>query len=426
MMKGIIMVAGRGTRLLPVTENISKCLLPVGGKPIMQYSLEHMNRLGIHEVCIVVSRENKSMIESIFGDSFGNVRISYSVQDVEMKGTAGAVASAKQFVGDEPVMVVAGDILVDYEDVERLRNFHEQNESGSSVLLKEVDNPRRFGVAVLEHSKITDIIEKPENPKSNLANTSVYACGKTFFDEIEKVKLSARGEYEITSALYALCNKGELYGVVAQGYWNDIGTPWALLDANERYMKMRGKNDLRGSVDNCVIKGVGVVIEEGAEVSDSYIHGPCYICKGAKITSYSQILPHSFIGEECEIGGSTIIKNSILLKGCKAKHLSYIGDSVIGENCNFGSSTQVANLRFDRKNVKMRINGKLCDTGRKKMGCVVGSRVNFGVNSIILPGRKIGSESMIGPGVVVSRDVPSNTRVLQVQNLEFSQISARE
>lgn len=422
-MKGIIMVAGRGTRLLPVTESISKCLLPVGGKPIMQYSLEHMNRLGVHDVCIVVNRDNKDDVERMFGDTFKNIRITYAVQEDSRKGTAAAVLAAAGFVGGDDVAIVAGDILIDYDDMKALYDFHARNGKGSSVLLKEVDDPKRFGVAVLENGKITDIIEKPKNPKTNLANTSVYVCNKEFFDELENVKLSARGEYEITSALYSMCNKGGLYGVVAKGYWNDVGTPWALLDANEHYMKLCTENDIKGRVENCIIKGKGIVVEEGAEVSDAYLHGPCYISKGAKINSYAQILPHSYIGEECEIGGATIIKNSIILNKCKAKHLSYIGDSIIGERCNFGSSTQIANLRFDRHNVKMRINGNIYDTGRKKMGCVSGSDINFGVNSIVLPGRKVGSGSMIGPGVIVKYDVSSNMRVLQKQELEFSHIS---
>ncbi len=419
--KGVILVAGAGTRLLPVTEDISKCMLPLGGRPILQHSLECMESLGITEICIVVRPEFRQHIEGRFGHTFGASSLTYIEQDVKRKGTAAAVISAGDFIGADDVLIMAGDIISECSDVKRLVEFHNRHNGGATMLLKEVADPRRFGIAVLDGDRVVDIVEKPDNPKSNLANASVYAVGKRFIDEARNVEISPRGEYEITSALYPLSTEGRLYGVVAHGYWNDIGTPWDLLDANEYVMKGL-KSDVKGRVEGCTITGT-IVVEEGAEVFNSYIEGPCYIARGAKVGPFAHVRKYSYIGPSCEVGGFTVVKNSILMDGVKAKHLSYIGDSIVGHDTNFGSSTQIANLRFDRQTVKMRVNGTLQDSGRKKMGCVVGPHVNFGVNSTVLPGKKIGSSSIVGSGVIVSDDVPANTRVVCKQNLEHTPIN---
>lgn len=418
--RGVIMVAGGGTRLLPVTEDISKCMLPVAGKPIMQYSLECMDALGISEACVVVRPSFRRQIESYFGDRFGNCRLTYVEQDLSRKGTAAAVSAAAHFIGSGPALIMAGDILAECSDVVALVSAHFEGDADTTMMLKEVRDPQRFGVAELRGGKVVDIVEKPESPKSNLINTSVYVVGPKFMDEVGEVRLSPRGEYEITTALYVLAAMGNLGGYVARGYWNDIGTPWGLLDANEHFMKGM-KGNVRGKVENCTLNGE-VVVEEGAEVFNSYIEGPCYIASGARIGPFAQIRKHSYIGPSCEIGGFTVVKNSILMEGVKAKHLSYIGDSIIGHHTNFGSSTQVANLRFDRRTVRMRICGQEYDSGRVKMGCVVGPNVNFGSNSTVLPGKTVGGGSIVGSGVIVSDDVPPKTRIICKQQLERTEV----
>jgi len=416
MMKGVILAAGKSTRLQPVTENISKCMLPVGGRPILEYSLDSMNRCGIHEIAIVVNSSNLDHIKNHFGDTYGNAHLTYIVQDERRRGSAAALMSALPFFKGEDALVIAGDVIAEFPDVKSLIDFHVGHKGAGSMLLAQVSDPKRYGIAQLDGDKVVDIIEKPANPKTNLANASVYVMSARFAQEIEKVSVSERGEYEITSALYELCNEGLLYGLIAKWYWNDIGTPWGLLSANELFME-RLAPSIKGSVKESTITG-NVVIEEGAQVFNSYIEGPCYISRGAIVGPFAHIRKYTYLGPNVEVGGSTIVKNSILLEGTKAKHLSYIGDSIIGTNCNFGSSTQVANLRFDRGTIKMFLNGNEYDSGRHKLGCVVGPNVNFGVGSLIMPGRKIGGNSIISPGAIISNDVPPNTRVIVKQSIE--------
>ncbi|MEM3364312.1 MAG: sugar phosphate nucleotidyltransferase [Candidatus Micrarchaeia archaeon] len=420
-MKGVILAAGNSTRLHPVTEDISKCMLPVGGRAIIEYSLAHMEALGITEIGIVVGSTHANKIRECFGSSFGKAKLTYIEQDSKTRGSAAAVLSAVPFIGNDDALVIAGDILAEFQDIKEVVDFYKRHKVDAVMLLATVADPKRYGVVELREKKVVDIIEKPAQPKSNLANASVYVVGRRFIEEIKHVQPSPRGELEITSALYELCNDGLLYGITAKGYWNDVGTPWDLLSANEHFMGMV-KRSIKGTVKDSTIIG-DVVIEEGAEVLNSYIEGPCYISKGAVIGPFAHIRKYTYIGPGVEVGGFSIVKNSIILDGTKAKHLSYIGDSIIGHNCNFGASTQVANLRFDRKTIRMAVNGNEYDTGRVKMGCVVGPDVNFGVNCVILPGKKVGGGSIIGPGAIVAEDVPPNTRVVVRQNLEHTQIT---
>ncbi|MCX8200338.1 MAG: sugar phosphate nucleotidyltransferase [Candidatus Micrarchaeota archaeon] len=419
-MKGVILAGGNSTRLHPVTEDISKCLLPVGGKAIIDYLLGHMDALGIAEIGIVVSDASAASIKEHVGSSFGNAKITYLNQDAKAKGSAAAVQAAIPFIGKDEALIVAGDIVVDFQDVKEVVGFHKRHKIEATMLVATVADPRRYGIVELHEKKVFDIIEKPAEPKSSLANASVYVVGRRFIDEIKRVQPSQRGELEITSALYEMCNEGLLYAIPAKGYWNDIGTPWDLLAANEHYMG-RIRKRVEGTVKDSTIIG-NAVIEKGAHVLNSYVEGPCYISKGAVVGPFAHIRKYTYIGPGVEVGGFSIVKNSILLGGTKAKHLTYIGDSIIGHNCNFGSSTQLANLRFDRKAICMSVNGKEYDTGRNKLGCVVGPNVNFGVNSVVLPGKKIGGGSIIGPGVIVADDVPPKTRVLARQNIEHTPI----
>jgi len=159
-----------------------------------------------------------------------------------------------------------------------------------------------------------------------------------------------------------------------------------------------------------------VTVEEGALVrSGAYIEGPAYIGKNSDVGPNCYIRPYTSIGEEVRIGNAVEVKNSIILDGTHAAHHTYIGDSIVGAHCNFGSGTKVGNLRLDAGNVIMTLRGKLTDTGRRKLGAVLGDGVQTGINSMVNPGVKMGSESAIGPGAVLYEDLPSNRCVLVEQ-----------
>jgi bifunctional UDP-N-acetylglucosamine pyrophosphorylase/glucosamine-1-phosphate N-acetyltransferase len=200
------------------------------------------------------------------------------------------------------------------------------------------------------------------------------------------------------------------------GYWNDVGRPWNLLELNEYLLKNKLKHNIRGEVEAGAVIVPPVEIGEGTLVrSGAYIIGPVKIGRNSLIGPNCFIRPYTSIGDNCHIGNAVEIKNSIIMDGSNAPHLNYVGDSIIGENCNLGAGTITANLRHDRANIRVEIKGKLEDSGRHKLGAIIGHGVKTGINVSIYPGRKIGSNSLIGPGVVVDKNVPPRTMLLLKQ-----------
>ncbi|RLG57962.1 MAG: glucose-1-phosphate thymidylyltransferase, partial [Candidatus Hydrothermarchaeota archaeon] len=341
------------------------------------------------------------------------VKINYAEQN-ERLGTAHALSMVYL---DEDFLALNGDTIITSKALEKLIKNHE----GKVTLgLKKVDDPRNYGVVELEKDRVLKIVEKPKEKISDLANAGIYVFSPEIFKAIEKTPKSERGEYEITTSINIMIENGEeVKGVVFEDIWLDIGTPWGYLDAN-KVMLERMEERIEGEVEeNVTIKGKLVLGKNSVIKSGSYIEGPVYIGENTKIGPNTYLRSFSTIGNNCKIGNAVEIKNSIIMDYTNVPHLSYVGDSIIGRRCNLGAGTKVGNLRLDERNVKMRIKGKLVDTGRRKMGCLIGDNVKFGLNVMINSGRKIGSNSKIGPGVIVYSDIPKNSLVVVKQELEF-------
>ncbi|MEO2116865.1 MAG: bifunctional UDP-N-acetylglucosamine diphosphorylase/glucosamine-1-phosphate N-acetyltransferase GlmU, partial [Methanocaldococcus sp.] len=335
-MDAIILCAGKGERLRPLTENRPKPMIPVAGKPILQHIIEKVEGL-VDNIYLIVKYKKEKII-----DYFKNHPKVKFLEQGEIDGTGEAVLTAKDYVDDE-FLVINGDII--FED-----DLEEFLKCRYAIAVKEVKNPENFGVVVLDdESNIIEIQEKPKNPKSNLINAGIYKFDKEIFELIEKTEISERGEREITDAIKQLIKEEKVKGIKLNGYWNDVGRPWDVLEAN-KYLLNKIKTDIRGKVEeNVVIKG-NVIIEEGAIVkSNSVIEGPAIIKKGTVVGPLAYIRPYTVLMENTFVGNSSEIKASIIMKNTKIPHLSYVGDSIIGENCNFGCNTITANLRFDDK-----------------------------------------------------------------------------
>jgi len=204
----------------------------------------------------------------------------------------------------------------------------------------------------------------------------------------------------------------------------DICYPWHLLDANACLLERMEAKPLK--IEGSTINGK-VFMEEGAKVIDSFIDGPCFIGKNSVVGPHAIVKGPVSIGENCAVGGSSTVKNSILFDGVRAKHLSYIGDSVLGSDVNLGSGTQLANFRFDGGTVEVQTENGLVSSGRSKLGAIVGDKTKFGVLSMSMPGKLIGENCWVGSGVIVNRNIPPNTHVLLKQELsEFTLRSKKE
>lgn len=317
-MKALVLCAGKGTRLRPLTFTSAKHLIPVANKPILMYSLEAIKNAGIEEVGLVVSPDNAEDFKNRFGDgSEIGLKISYIVQH-EPKGLAHAVAVSRGFLGDDDFLMYLGDNLISVD----LKEFVDEFNSGgydAYVLLTPVDDPTRFGVVVLKDGKIVEIVEKPKVPPSNLAIIGVYLFTSKIFEGVDNIKPSWRGEYEITDAIGYLAKKG--YNVSAKviyGWWKDTGKPEDLIEANRKLLEEMSVTSISGNVDHSSVIQGRVQIGEDTSVIDSVIRGPVIIGRGTRIRN-AYIGPYTSIGnnvvlEDCEIENSIVLDETSIIR----------------------------------------------------------------------------------------------------------------
>jgi glucose-1-phosphate thymidylyltransferase len=236
-MKGVILAGGRGTRLSPLTDYINKHLLPVGRYPMIYYPIEKLRQAGITDIMLVIGKESAGLYTKLLGSgrSWG-VQLTYKIQE-EAGGIAEALAAAEQFVpkGDSMV-VMLGDNLFEDPLTPYVAAFRSQG-GGARVLLKQVEDPRRYGVPVLNHKKIVRIIEKPEKPPSSYCVTGIYMYGSDVFDIIRGIRPSERGELEITDVNNQYASEGRLAYDIIPGWWLDAGTFESLQAAGSRLLK---------------------------------------------------------------------------------------------------------------------------------------------------------------------------------------------
>jgi bifunctional UDP-N-acetylglucosamine pyrophosphorylase/glucosamine-1-phosphate N-acetyltransferase len=315
-------------------------------------------------------------------------------------GTADALLSAKNLVSG-PFLAMNGDMILNTGDISRILAS-----PAPCMATSITDHPGDFGVVMVSDNKVTALEEKSLHPKSNIINAGAYLFDPGFFDLLSQVKLSSRGELELTDALAVLIREGKLCALALE-QWMDLGYPWDLLDANAHILQELGsKND--GTVEEGVHLSGPVSIGNGTVIkSGTYIEGPCIIGENCKIGPHAYIRGATSIGDECHIGHSTELKNTIVFPGTKIPHFNYVGDSVIGSGCNFGAGTKIANLRHDHASIK--VAGK--DTRHTKFGAVIGDNVKFGINCSVNVGTMIGSNAKFAPGSVVEGLIGDNSVV---------------
>ena len=418
-MKAVVLAAGEGTRLKPITLTRPKHLIRVGGKPLLEHCLNALKAVGIEETLIVIHYMGDA-IRTYFGDgkNFG-LRISY-VEQKEVLGTGNAVSIAEPYVKEDFVLVY-GDLLFSVDALKKVVAIHEREKPAATMAVVPVEKPENYGIVELENSRVKNIIEKPSRDKAptNLANAGIYVFSTEIFEKIKQTKASVRGEWEITDAISLLLKEKTVLGVeISKDEWLDIGRPWDLLKAN-RWILQRTEHKVLGTVENGAhLIGPVSVAETSRIRSGAYIEGPAFIDEESDIGPNCYIRPCTSIGKKVRIGNACEIKNSIIMDNTHIGHLSYVGDSIIGENCNLGAGTITANYRLDAKTIKMKIKDKVVDSERTKLGAVLGDNVKAGINTLFMPGVKVGCNSWIGPNVVVYRDLPSNTIILLKQSLE--------
>ena len=400
-MKAVILAAGEGNRMRPLTYTRPKVMLPIANKPILEHLLLEARQAGIKEFILVTGYHDEQVRDYFGNGAKWGVNIDYCNQRRQL-GTADALKLVKGLV-DGNFLLMNGDIIVSQEDIKKLA--HKRDNTMSIV---EVKDTRDLGVVAVKQSRVVGIYEKTEKPPSHLANAGLYLFTPDIFKAISRTEKSPRGEYEITASLQLLIDKGQ--PVLAQkiGYWLDLSYPWDLLPANESLLSTTQAQNQGKVEDNVTIKGAVAIGPDSIIRSGSYLVGPIVIGAGCDLGPSCYIRPHTAIGDNCHIGHGVEIKNSIIMPNTKIPHLSYVGDSIIGEECNLGAGTKIANLRLDKRDII--VSGVA--TKRRKLGAIIGDQVETGINVSINIGSMIGNNTHIGPGVTVSGVIAPYSKIL--------------
>lgn len=415
-MKAIILSAGEGTRMRPLTLTKPKTMLPVAGKPIIQYNIESLRDSGVTDILLIVNYK-EDMVRNYFKDGKDlGVNITYKKQE-KLSGTANAIGYGEDFVDDE-FIVLNGDIILDTALLMNIIDEYYKNNPDTLMVLTEVEDPTLFGVVEIKENIVNEIIEKPtiDEAPSNYVNTGIYIFNKDIFEKIAKTKKSSRGEYEITDSLAMQIDDGKtIWGFKSNKKWLDVGRPWELIEINEYFLEeittnIKGKVEPGAHIHGNIHLGEGSVIRSGV-----YIMGSVYIGEDCDIGPNCYIRGSTYLGNNVNVGNAVEIKNSIIMDDTNVNHLSYVGDSVIGSNCNIAAGTNVANLRFDNETVKTTIKDEKIDSGRRKLGAIFGDSVKTGINSSFSPGVKVGCNSSVGSDVLLYEDLDSDKVVLVKQ-----------
>jgi len=324
--KALVLCAGRGTRLRPLTHTRAKAALPVAGRPVLAHILSYLQSHGVTDVGVVISPDQEELRTLTLTSA--EHRVEFIIQQTPL-GIAHAVQAAAGYLGQEPFLLYLGDNLTNEDLRPALQQFHSQQADGV-IAVRKVANPRAFGVAVTEGDRLVAVEEKPAVPKSDLAIAGIYLFRPTIHEAIAQLRPSARGEYEITDAIAGLIASGK--HVLAHrmtGWWQDMGTPEGMLAANALLLDTI-TTAVAADVDLTTTKVQGrVIIGPGVRLSNVRLRGPLLIGPGCQLED-AYIGPYTSVGDAAWIRGAAV-ENSILLPGCRLDAPSiHLEDCLLG------------------------------------------------------------------------------------------------
>lgn len=420
-MKALVLAAGYGTRLHPLTQFHPKPMLPLLGKPMLHHVIDTLIENGFKEIILVVGHF-REQVEAYFDDGKQlGVHIEY-VEQAEPKGEYDAVLSAeKKLSGEDRFLMTDCDIITTTQRFED--TLKAARSSDMALSLFEVPNPSQFGVVALEEQKIIRIVEKPKpgTEPSNLAVAGVYVFTKEIFDAIRKTK-------DLEVGIQHLIDEGHsVFGSHSKDPWVDVGRTWNILEASpilfDRLSKKNSpKRHPSAEIHELVNIGDDVWIGPGAKVfPGANIKGPAYIGANAVVGNNCLLRDYTILEKGASVGFSCEVRNTVMMPGSRIGHLSFVGDSVLGYDVDIGASVVLSNYRFDGATVMVMLGGKLVSTRTNKFGAVIGDKAKIGCNVVVLPGRTIGYNSWIDPTIVVQNDVPDNTHLKLKQTYQTAE-----
>ena len=329
-MKALVLSGGKGVRLRPLTYTMPKQLLPVANRPVLDYVMAHISEAGLRDVGVVVSPETGDQVRAALAENPRDLHFTFIVQDAPA-GLAHAVKVARPFLAHEPFVMYLGDNLIG----QGIRPFIDRFESRGSdalILLKEVSDPRLFGVAEVDgHGHVVRLVEKPAQPPSNLALVGFYVFSPAIHEAVDEIQPSRRGELEITDAIQRLLDrKRKVDSCLLSGWWLDTGKKDDLLEANLVVLDAWIRRDVRGRIEDGSRVLGRVTLEEGAVLRYSEVRGPVIIGAGTLVEE-AFIGPYTSVGKSCVIRRSSM-EHCVVLDGVRVEGVQRLESSVLGRN----------------------------------------------------------------------------------------------
>ncbi len=423
-MKALVLTAGEGKRLRPLTINRSKSMLMIAGRPVLQYIIDSLVENGIRDIIVVVGHGREELIDHFQMGGDQGVRIRYVIQH-KQEGAESAILTAREELEDEEeFLLVNGDVLVEPEMVKRILTNHETVGGDVTMLVTLVSNPEQFGtVKIGANGVVEELVEKggPDRYVSNYAVAGVSIFSKETLNLLEK-----HGKMEKTFEELIASGK-QVSAAVWEKEWAEFTWPWDILNANRIVMdrQLRGKGSfIAESADvhpTVVIEG-SVYIDEGSIIRPhTTLRGPIYIGKQVYIGNNSLIRDYSSLCDGVRIGYAVEMRNTMVFERVNVGRMTYLADSLIGADTCIEAGAQLWNWRPGTEPLFLDSEADAVQVPSQKFGAIVGDNVVIGVNASIYPATRIGENSIISAGCVVDEDIPPNSEVSVSQKLKISE-----
>lgn len=420
----ILLAAGQSTRTWPIAEKIFVKIL---GKTILEHQIETLLTAKLKNICIVGNQKNINCIQEICQEKFPEHHFSYAVQENLEEGIRGGILAAEAKVEKKSeLLVVCSNDIVESSVFQKALQQKEKSDSSLFMVGKKMEKyfPGGYLEFSVDNFRITSIQEKPEEGRqpSDMVTLLIhlFRSAKQCFELLNQGKRGEDGYEDLLQDFFDAGQKAEL--VSYNGFWQAIKYPWHLLLVQNYFLSQIKEQQIHSEAqisENAIIRG-NVVIAKDARVFDfAVIQGPVYIGERS-IVANQALVRESIIGSDCVVGQGTEVARSLLQPHCWT-HQNFVGDSVFGENVSLGAGTKTGNLRLDEKNITSTIKKEKVDTQTTKLGSIIGNNVRIGINSSLMPGIKIGENTLIGAQCLVDKDIPENT--FKTQQKEVKNIS---
>jgi len=404
-MKTLFLAGGKSVRMWPLSWD--KNLIPFNGQPLIAYTLSLAQKAGLSDFVIVGNEENKQALKKIIN----KLGIKGEVISQKNPGQAGAILSASSKIGNQEVLIINANDVFEKELYGKILAKIKNKNHQAILVGYETKSYFPGGYLEVKNGEVTNIVEKPPLNKtpSNMVRLvcDYFSNASELLEAINKAESNKDDLYEV--AISQMIAQGTKFSFVKyDGFWKSIKHPWHILDLTEHFLTQinssiskKAKISRKATIDGIVVIEDDVIILENA-----VIKGPCWIGKNT-IIGNGALVRQSIIGRDCVVGYNTEVVRSYIGSSCWF-HTNYIGDSVVDENVSFGSGAITANLRLDEGGIYSKINKSKINTQRNKLGNIIGRNVRIGINCMLMPGVKIGKNSFVGSGAILSEDLQEN------------------